>query len=257
MLQINTIHQGDCLNLMQEIDSDAIDLLFTDLPYGTTKAHFDVPIDLNLFWEQVNRITKPNACVALWSQQPFTTDLINSNRKQFKYEWIIEKGRATGHFNAKKRPMKAHESILIFYKKPPLYNPQKTYGHPRKVSLAKHKLNCKDTVNYNNNTKLTSYDSTERYPRSVLKFSWPSQNCSKHPQEKPLEACEYIIKTYTKENDLVLDCTAGSGTICVAAQNTNRNFIGIELNEEIHSIACERIKLNEFLLNKKTILSKQ
>ena len=257
MLQINEIHQGDCLILMQDIDSNTIDLLFTDLPYGTTKAKFDIPIDLDLFWKQVDRITKPNACIALWSQQPFTTDLINSNRKHFKYEWIIEKGRATGHLNAKKRPMKAHESILIFYKKSPTYNPQKTYGHPRKISLAKHKLNCKDTVNYNNNTKLTSYDSTERYPRSVLKFSWPAQNYSKHPQEKPVSACEYIIKTYSNEGDLVFDCTSGSGTICVAAQNTGRSFIGIELDKEIHSIAYARVIENALSLNKPIASSKQ
>ncbi len=252
MLQKNKIYNGDCLKLMKKIDSNTVDFLFTDLPYGTTRAKFDIPIDLNLFWKEVNRVTKSNACIALWSQQPYTTDLINSNRKQFKYEWIIEKGRATGHLNAKKRPMKAHESILIFYKKLPQYHPQKTYDHPRKVSLAKHKLNCKDTVNYNKNTKLTGYDSTERYPRSVLKFSWPPQNRCKHPQEKPLEACEYFIKTYSNENDLVLDCTSGSGTICLAAQNTGRKFIGFELDKEIYKVACKRIGENYFSLHKQT-----
>ncbi len=171
MLHENQIYQGDCLELMKEINSNTIDFLFTDLPYGTTRAKFDKPINLNLFWEQVNRITKPNACIALWSQQPYSTDLINSNRKHFKYEWIIEKNRATNFFNAHKQPLKAHETILIFYRKPPTYNPQKTKGHVRKVSLAKHQKKGKQSVNYNNG-KAFDYDSTERFPRSVLKFKW-------------------------------------------------------------------------------------
>lgn len=241
MIQENKIHHGDCLELMKEIDSNSVDFLFTDLPYGTTNAKFDKPIDLILFWEQVNRITKPNACIALWTQQPFTTDVINSNRKYFKYEWVIEKNLATNFHNAKKQPLKAHETVLIFYRKPPTYNPQKTTGHPRKVSLAKHKANCKESENYNKNTKLTSYDSTERYPRSVLNFKWPSRKKSKHPQEKPVEACEYFIKTYSNEGDLILDCTTGSGSICVAAKNLNRRFIGIEKSFDIFTIATENI----------------
>lgn len=240
MLQENKIYLGDCLEIMKEIEANSIDFLFTDLPYGTTKADFDKPIDLTLFWEQVNRITKPNACIALWSQQPFTTDLINSNRKYFKYEWIVEKGRATGFYNANKCPLKAHETVLIFYRKPPTYNPQKTTGHPRKVSLAKHKAKCKESVNYNKGTKLTSYDSTERYPRSVLKFKWPPQNNENHPQQKPEEACEYFIKTYTNEGDIVCDCTTGYGTICKAAKKLNRRFIGIEKSPKIFAKATER-----------------
>ena len=110
MLQVNRIYHGDCLELMKKIDSNSIDFLFTDLPYGTTKAKFDKPIDLERFWKEVNRVTKINACIALWSQQPYTTDLINSNRKYFKYDWIIEKGRATNFFNVKYQPLKAHES---------------------------------------------------------------------------------------------------------------------------------------------------
>ncbi len=241
MFEENKIYHGDCLNLMKKINSNSIDFLFTDLPYGTTNADFDKPIDLNLFWEQVNRITKSNACVALWTQQPYTTDVINSNWKNFKYEWVIEKGRATGHYNANKQPLKAHETVLIFYRKPPTYNPQKTTGHPRKISLAKHKEKCKESPNYNKNSKLTSYDSTERYPRTVLKFKWPSQKKSLHPQQKSLEACEYFIKTYTNENDLVCDCTTGVGTICKAAKNLNRRFIGIEKNFEFFTKANKNI----------------
>lgn len=236
MLQVNQIYHGDCLELMKNIDDGAVDFLFTDLPYGTTNAEFDIPIDLNLFWEQVNRITKPNACVALWSQQPFTADLIYSNRKHFKYEWVIEKNRPTGFLNAKKQPLKAHETVLVFYRKPPTFTPQKTTGHPRKVSLAKHQKEKRNGENYGD-LNPSDYDSCERYPRSVLYFKWPDKNKSLHPQQKPIEACEYFIRTYTNEGDLVCDCTTGSGTICKAAQNLNRKFIGMETTEKFFKIA--------------------
>ena len=236
MLEINQIHLGNCLELMKEIDDNCVDFLFTDLPYGTTKADFDKPINLEKFWEQVNRITKPNACIALWTQQPFTTDVINSNRKNFKYEWIIEKGSATGFFNAKKCPLKAHENLIIFYRKAPTYNPQKTTGHTRKVSLAKHQKTNRSGNNYNYAGK-SDYDSTERYPRTVLKFKWPNKKSVQHPQQKPIDACEYFIKTYTNEGDLICDCTCGVGTICIAAKNLNRRYIGIELNPDFYEIA--------------------
>lgn len=237
MIETNQIYLGDCLELMKNIEAGTVDFLFTDLPYGTTNADFDKPINLKLFWEQVNRVTKQNGCIALWCQQPFTTDLINSNRKYFKYDWIIEKNRSTGFLNAKKQPLKAHEQVLIFYRKPPLYNPQKTYGHPRKTVTANQKAKCKEGPNYNPSTSYIGYNSTERYPRSVLKFQWPDHKHISHPQQKPIEACEYFIRTYTNENDLVLDCTTGAGTICKAARNTNRRFIGFEMNAEIFEIA--------------------
>ena len=243
MLAENQIYLGDCLELMKQIDNGTVDFLFTDLPYGTTNAEFDKPIDLELFWEQVNRITKQNACVALWCQQPFTTDLINSNRKHFKYEWVIEKTRATGNLNANRQPLKAHETILIFYRKQPTYNPQKTTGHSRKVSLGKHKSKCKQSLNYGEIKTPTDYDSTERYPRSVLKFKWPSQKDHEHPQQKPIETCEYFIRTYTNEGDLVCDCTSGVGTICRAAKNLNRRFIGFEKKFEFYIKA--KINCNE------------
>ena len=246
MLETNQIYLGDCLDLMKKIDDETVDFIFTDLPYGTTNAGFDKPIDLELFWEQVNRVTKQSACVALWCQQPFTTDLVNSNRKHFKYEWVIEKNRRTGFLNAKKHPLKAHETVLIFYRKQPTYNPQKTQGHPRKVSLASHKKKCRQSENYNEADKYTDYDSTERYPRSVLKFKWTSHNKVDHPQQKPVDGCEYFIRTYTNEGDLVVDCTTGVGTICRAARNLNRRFIGFEMEPKFHKIAvakcCDRSK---------------
>lgn len=243
MLEENQIHLGDCLELMKNIEDSSVDFLFTDLPYGTTNADFDKPIDLNRFWEQVNRITKPNACVALWCQQPFTTDLVNSNRRYFKYEWVIEKNRSTGFLNAKKQPLKAHETVLVFYRKQPTYNPQKTDGHPRKVSLASHKKKCKQSENYNGAENYRDYDSTERYPRSVLQFKWPAQKHHEHPQQKPIEACEYFIRTYTNEGDLVCDCTTGVGTICRAAKKLNRRFIGFEKDPEFYLKAKKNCNL--------------
>lgn len=246
MLQTNTIYNGDCLEIMAQIDDGSVDFVFTDLPYGTTKAKFDMPLDLAAFWAQVNRIIKPNGCIALWSSQPFTTDLITSNRKMFRYEWVIEKNRSTGFLNAKKQPLKAHEEVVIFYKKSPTYNPQKTTGHPRKVSLVKHQLHCNSRTGDNyGSAGPSNYDSTERYPRSVLKFKWPDRKGNRHPQQKPLDACEYFIRTYTNEGDLVLDCTTGSGTICKAAQNTNRAYIGIEKNADFYKAACEWLKNSE------------
>lgn len=136
--------------------------------------------------------------------------------------------------------MKAHENILIFYKKLPTYNPQKTIGHQRKVSKAEHKRNCVKTTNYGEH-ELTSYDSTERYPRDVLKFKTDKQKSTLHPTQKPLEACEYMIKTYTNDGDVILDNCVGSGTTIVACKNLNRNYIGIELYEEIFKTAVERV----------------
>lgn len=158
-----------------------------------------------------------------------------------RYEWIWEKTQATGHLNAKKMPMKAHENILVFYKKLPIYNPQKTTGHKRKISKANHKINCKKTSNWGNHG-LTSYDSTERYPRDVLRFPKDIQKSALHPTQKPVKLLEYLIKTYTNESDLVLDSCMGSGSTGVACINTKRNFIGFEIDKYCFEIAAERLE---------------
>lgn len=235
------LRKGDCLEVMKGIAAGSVDMILCDLPYGTTKCKWDSVIDLELLWEQYNRIIKDNGAIVLTAQTPFDKVLGCSNLKMLKYEWIWEKTAATGHLNAKKMPMKAHENILIFYKKPPTYNPQKTSGHERKVSKAEHKTNCKESEVYNKGQKLTTYDSTDRYPRSVQLFKSDKQKSKLHPTQKPLELMEYLIKTYTNENDLVLDNTMGSGTTGVAAVNTNRNFIGIEMDETYFDIATKRI----------------
>jgi DNA modification methylase len=232
---------GDCLEVMKTIKDNSINAIICDLPYGTTKCKWDSVIDLELLWEQYNRIIKDNGAIVLTAQTPFDKVLGCSNLKMLKYEWIWEKTAATGHLNAKKMPMKAHENILIFYKKPPTYNPQKTSGHERKVSKAEHKTNCKESEVYNKGQKLTTYDSTDRYPRSVQLFKSDKQKSKLHPTQKPLELMEYLINTYTNENDTILDNTMGSGTTMVACKNLNRNGIGIEKDPQYYAVAVARL----------------
>jgi site-specific DNA-methyltransferase (adenine-specific) len=191
-------------------------------------------------WDKLRKIRKDTTPIVLFGSEPFSSNLRMSNLKEFKYDWIWEKTTATGHLNAKKMPMKANEIISVFYKKPCLYNPQKTTGHERKVSTAEHKRNSVKTDVYGEHG-LTGYDSTERYPRTVLKFKTDKQKSAVHPTQKPVALMEYLIKTYTNEGDTVLDFTMGSGSTGVACKNLNRAFIGIELDENYFNIASERI----------------
>ena len=234
------VTNGDCIQLMGELPDKSIDMIFTDLPYGTTRNVWDHVIDLTALWRQYDRIIKDDGVIALWAQPPFDKILACSNLGMFRYEWVIEKTAPTGFLNAKKMPMKAHENILIFYKKLPTYNPQMTHGHTRKVSTAYHKRNSKVTTNYGKHDP-SSYDSTDRYPRDVLRFKWDKQKSSLCPTQKPVAACEYMIRTYTNEGDVVLDSCMGSGTTGVAAINLGRSFIGFELDQEMFEIADRRI----------------
>ena len=175
----------------------------------------------------------------MFAQTPFDKVLGNSNLKMLKYEWIWEKTTATGHLNAKKMPMKAHENILVFYKKLPIYNPQKTYGHTPVHSYIKYQ---DDGSNYGKTAVgISGGGSTERYPRSVQVFKTDKQKCALHPTQKPVSLCEFLIRTYTNENDIVLDNCMGSGSTGVACLNTNRKFIGIELDEKYFDISINRI----------------
>jgi site-specific DNA-methyltransferase (adenine-specific) len=224
---IGNLLQGDCLELMQDIQSGSIDLIKADLPYGSTQNDWDVIIPFTPLWEQYKRISKPNGVIALNAVGLFSAQLIISNSEWYKYDWIWEKTKATGHLNANKQPLRAHEQILIFYKGQPTYNFQKTTGHPRKVSTASHKRNSKKTANYGD-YGLTTYDSTERYPRSVLKFKSDTQLSKIHSTQKPVALEEYFINTYTNPGELVLDNTAGSGTTAIACINTGRQYICME-----------------------------
>lgn len=231
------LYKGDCIKEMQKIPNESIQMILCDLPYGTTANEWDKKMPLELLWKQWLRILKPNGVIALWSQMPFSVELVASNTEMFRYEWIIEKSNATGFLNAKKMPLKAHENVLIFYDKLPIYNPQFTHGHERKTTSRKGtRTSC-----YNKAEAISSYDSTDRYPRDVLKFSWDKQKSKLHPTQKPVAANEYFIKTYTSEGDTVLDCCMGSGSTGVAALNTGREFIGIEMNENYFDMAQNRL----------------
>lgn len=249
-MEINKVYKGDCLDLLPKyIDDKSIDMIFCDLPYGTTNCRWDSIIDLSKLWVEYERIIKDNGVILLFAQTPFDKVLGSSNIKLLKYEWIWEKTQATGHLNSKKMPMKAHENILVFYKKLPTYNPQKTKGHERKVSKSYQRDICikrredrwGDNYIYGKETSAPDYDSTERYPRSVLVFPSDKQKSKLHPTQKPLSLIEYMIKTYTNEGDLILDNTCGSGTTGLGAKNLNRNFIMMEKDPDYYQISCERV----------------
>lgn len=230
--------QGNCLERMKEIPDECIDLILTDPPYGTTACKWDSVLPLEPMWDQLRRVIKPNGVIIMTAAQPFTSILVCSNLDMFKYDWVWEKPSAKGHLNAKKQPMRAHESVLVFYKKQPTYNPIMTDGHVRKVSFKRKTLSSNV---YNKNTSDTSYDSTKRYPRSVQLIKQDTQKSSLHPTQKPVELMEYMIKTYTDEGETVLDFTMGSGTTGIACVNTGRKFVGIELDGDYFNVAKERI----------------
>ena len=228
---------GDCLEEMKEIKSGTIDLILADPPYGTTQCKWDSVIDLDEMWIQLERVIKPNGAIVLTACQPFTSILVCSNLKSFRYDLVYDKPAGTGFFNAKKMPLRNHESILVFYKRLPTYNPQMTHGHPRKTAGRK---DVNSEV-YGKAVKKTHYDSTDRYPRSVQRFSSDKQKEKLHPTQKPIALMEYLIKTFSNAGETVLDFTMGSGTTGKAAQNLSRKFIGIELDESYFKIAKERL----------------
>ena len=240
-MEINKIYNEDCLEGMKRIPDKSVDMILADLPYGTTRNKWDSIIPLDLLWEQYDRIIKDNGAIVLTAQTPFDKVLGCSNLKLLRYEWIWEKTTPTGFLNAKKMPMKAHENILVFYKKLPKYNPQKTTGHIRKVSSAEHKIGSKVTSNYGEHG-LTGYDSTERYPRSIQVFPTDKQKTAVHPTQKPVALFEYLVKTYTDEGETVLDNVMGSGTTAIACINTDRNYIGFEMDTNYFNLANERIE---------------
>ena len=249
MLELNKIHQGDCLEIMKDIPDGSIDMILCDLPYGTTACAWDTIIPFDPLWEQYERIIKDNGAIVLTAGQPFTSNLVMSNPKMFKYEWIWNKTRPTGSMLAKKRPLKEHESILVFYKKQPTYNPQMTKAER---IVEKERVVNKGEVNGNVSLKRKFDNGGLAYPRSIQVFANPNHN-SLHPTQKPVSLFEYLIKTYTNENETVLDNCIGSGTTAIAALNTNRTFIGIEKEKEYVYIANERIKSSQLVAGLKYI----
>jgi len=217
--------QGD-EEKMSTIETGSVSLICADLPFGKTKNKWDVVIPPEKLWKHYWRVLKPNGAIVLFGQDKFTAMMMLSD-KNHRYNIIWEKTTVTGHLNAKKMPMRCHEDMMVFYKKLPTYNPQKTTGHPKKVSSAEHKRNSKKTTNYGEH-KFTGYSSTERYPKSVWKFATDKQKNPLHATQKPVLLIEEIIKTYSDPGETVLDNTSGSGTTGEACINTNRDFILIE-----------------------------
>lgn len=241
-MEVNKTYFGDCLHLMSKIKDKSIDMILCDLPYGTTNCAWDSIIDLGKMWSHYERIIKDNGAILLFAQTPFDKVLGASNLKLLKYEWIWEKTQATGHLNAKKMPMKSHENILVFYKKMPTYNPQKTNGHKPVNSFTKYVDTQNKTQIYRETTKeVVGGGNTDRYPRSIQIFSSDKQKSKLHSTQKPLKLCEYLIKTYTNEGDLVLDNCAGSGTTGLACKNLNRNYIMMENDEKSFIICKDRL----------------
>lgn len=237
------LYHGDCLDIMPVLHGNGVkvDMVLADPPYGTTHCRWDSVIDMDGMWKCLANVTYDVTPILLFGQQPFSSVLGCSNLKHLRYNWVWEKTQGTGFLNANRMPLKCHEDILVFYRKMPKYNPVKTDGHKRKVSLAAHKVNCKKGEMYGTYDKIRDYSSTLRYPRSVLKFKSDKQLCNLHSTQKPVALLEYLIRTYTQEGDTVLDFAMGSGSTGVACMNTGRRFIGIEKDYSIFEIARKRI----------------
>ena len=265
--KLGKLYHGDCLEIMKNIQDKSIDMILCDLPYGTTRCNWDVIIPFECLWEQYERIIKDNGAIVLFGSQPFTSLLVNSNIKLFRYEWIWEKQKASNFMSAKKNPLKYHENILVFYKNQPTYNYQKydvveietimNYSKKEMLSFLEKreydkfaKIDRRNNVNDQTTNKdhlgnavkrNRSVDDGKRFPKSVIKIN-KSINKNVHPTQKPIALCEYLIRTYTNELDTVLDNTCGSGTTPVACENLNRKWVGIEKEQEYCDITVARLK---------------
>lgn len=225
---------GDCIYIMKLFPAEYFNMILCDLPYGiTVRNKWDIIIPFKDLWEQYERISKHSAFIVLTAAQPFVSDLVCSNKKLFKYEWIWQKQQGTGFLNAKKQPLRSHEQVLVFYKQQPTYNPQFTEGVAYKCKSGR------GTTNYRDQVSVVTDNNGYRYPLSVQQFAYDRNKL--HPTQKPVALFEYLIKTYTNEGDIVLDNCAGSGTTLVAAKKLNRKSIGIEINKEYCEIIKDRL----------------
>ena len=223
MIELNKVYNESCIEGSSKIEDNSVDLVFCDLPFGETQNYWDQIIPFDELWGVINRVKKPNAAVCLFAKGKLLGQLMCSNLNDYKYKIVCKKRQPKGHLNAKKMPMKAHEDVLVFYSKPPLYNPQKTTGH-----TAVHAFYTRETgTNYGKADNINSGGgSTERYPLDVIEFAWDTFPI--HPTQKPIYLCEWFIKTYTNEGMTVLDLTTGYGSIPYTAKKLNRNFIAFD-----------------------------
>lgn len=240
-MQIDTscnIYHGDCIQVMKDIEDKSIDMILCDLPYGCTKNKWDIIIPFEQLWQEYNRIIKDNGAIVLFGSQPFTSQLIVSNTKMFRYCLVWEKNKFSDFLNAKRKPMKTNEDICIFYKRQPTYNPQYTYGKPYKRWNTQKAVD-KQTNYGGHKQNISESKDGRRLPTTVLRFNRIER--PKHPTQKPVDLLEWLIKTYSNEGEKILDNCMGVGSTGVACKNTHRSFIGIELEEDYFGIAKELI----------------
>lgn len=239
------LFQGDCLDIMPTLAPGCVDMVLCDLPYGTTQNKWDSVLDLARLWAAYARLGKPSAAKVFTAAQPFTSALVMSNAREFKYDWVWHKPKGTGHLNAKKQPLRDKEDIAVFYAEQPTYNPQMTPGTPYKNKAGKdHTSKSSMTESYGSYTNFRNDNAGLRYPKQVIAFGVVERG-TLHPTQKPVALMEYLIKTYTNPGDTVLDNCMGSGTTGVACVNTGRNFIGIEKDPAYFAIAQNRISALE------------
>ena len=238
------LYNGDCLDVMDDIPDRSIDAVICDLPYGVTHNKDDVVIPFDPLWRQYKRVIKKNGAIVLFAQGLFYVDLVNSNRKWFRYDIVWDKVLISGFLNAKRRPLRAHESIAVFYMKQPTYNPQMTIGKPLH-SKGKNPKAGQIAVQKNYGKHYVAEDyrkgSTEKYPKSIVSFKKPHPSTALHPTEKSVELMKWLVRTYTNEGDTVLDNAMGVGTTGIACKELGRNFIGIEIDKTYFDIANERL----------------
>lgn len=240
----SALFQGDCLDIMPLMPDKSVQLILADLPYNVTGLKWDSIIPLNELWKQYERIIKDNGAIVLTAMQPFTTELIISNKKMFKYTWVWNKVKPGNFLTAKLKPMQNHEDIVVFSKANTancnknnmLYIPQLE----KREKARKYKKEADSDIYARKNTTSIEYTTDFKYPKSILEISNANQKNKLHPTQKPLELMKYLISTYSNENDMVLDNTMGSGTTCLAAKELNRKFIGIEKEPKYYEIACQR-----------------
>ncbi len=237
------MYNGDCLEIMPQLIAEGVkvDLILCDLPYGVTNHKDDKPIPFDKLWECYNSIISDNGAIVLFAQGQFYIDLVNSNRKMFRYDLIWDKQLLSGFLNANRMPLRRHESIAVFYKKQPIYNPQKSIGKPNHSKGTKHLTKDLFNQNYGDYKSIETEPSELKHPTSIVSFQKPHPSKCVHRTEKPVALLEYLIRTYTNEGMTVLDNCFGSGSTGVAAQNTGRNFIGIEIDSHYFSVAQDKL----------------
>jgi DNA modification methylase len=245
MIELNRIYNEDCLGGMERIPDNSVDMVLCDLPYGTTHCKWDSIIPFEPLWGQYERVIKENGAIVLFGCEPFTSTLICSNLNIFKYNWIWQKNKCTGFLNAKRQPLNDHETISVFYKKQCTYTPQMTVAdkiYKRGFVVRSKAKNIQQSDIYGAQKNFLQVDSGFRYPKRIQYFNNNFTQEQLHPTQKPVPLFEYLIRTYTNEGETVLDNCIGSGTTAIACINTNRNYIGFELDKHYCDIANERIQ---------------